>query len=688
MLCCAVDFLRFINARSSPLQLCPTSRLCTKMSRRPECPVCLEDLFASSPVTTPCGHSFCTECLRKTIREGLPRGVVLCPTCRSPIQQNERDLRVSVTLRDVMEALVQASAPSPAAIGGVAHAASSASASSAPASSAPASSAPNSRASTAQALCGAMAAGANATAAIAVDGDATPAAATFPLSAALQVAAAPAAAVASAAAESDAAARARAIADALLLAARGAATAAPAAVADARQDERFAGSNEARARANWEASATAFAASMQHGDDEPPGLAAWLVDLIFLAATYACVFISLLAESALIKLPASSVTHPLLHILRLVLFTYLANHACQPLLPSCMRRALDSSGQVLLFIRFTQSFALAYGLSLPKVLLIGCCASVVCRGIVPFPNRPGDLFTVYDAAGQAHHAVLPQQQIRWLFCRASWLWCIAFAASFALVVAFAGPQSVATTTVPTGHYNGARSLIYLAFGAFFAFESAMDKSTFHNSLGHCGYKMLEPGSLAEYAHHHVVLYLFMLLACLDGVWSLIVCFVANSSSTLPSETLANLATSPFSLFAAAPVLCVIWLLPNFLAYNQLARRAEARLWARPEEHRIIPRAAQPQTILLRAGLYRIGAFYASLAKLAVRAAILALWLVFWERQSVLVALGFAGLSVCDLFLGLPCAGFGMAANAPFEEEWEAVETWRLQAVDIGLLDTR
>ena len=70
------------------------------------CAICFSACV--EPVVAACGqHSFCLCCLKAHVRRSLSRraggdSVVLCPTCREPMQQSEDKLRVNPAIRDAI----------------------------------------------------------------------------------------------------------------------------------------------------------------------------------------------------------------------------------------------------------------------------------------------------------------------------------------------------------------------------------------------------------------------------------------------------------------------------------------------------------------------------------------------------------------------------------------------------------
>ncbi|XP_037118261.1 LON peptidase N-terminal domain and RING finger protein 1 isoform X1 [Syngnathus acus] len=65
-----------------------------------ECPLCIR-LF-HEPVTTPCGHTFCKNCIERSLDHNLR-----CPLCKQPLQEylKNRKYNVTVVVLDIMECL-------------------------------------------------------------------------------------------------------------------------------------------------------------------------------------------------------------------------------------------------------------------------------------------------------------------------------------------------------------------------------------------------------------------------------------------------------------------------------------------------------------------------------------------------------------------------------------------------------
>jgi hypothetical protein len=61
-----------------------------------DCPLCLRLLF--EPLSTPCGHTFCRSCLKRSL-EATTR---VCPTCRAPCLSEALQAPVNVTLQKVV----------------------------------------------------------------------------------------------------------------------------------------------------------------------------------------------------------------------------------------------------------------------------------------------------------------------------------------------------------------------------------------------------------------------------------------------------------------------------------------------------------------------------------------------------------------------------------------------------------
>ncbi|KAK5865077.1 hypothetical protein PBY51_016269 [Eleginops maclovinus] len=65
-----------------------------------ECPLCIRLFF--EPVTTPCGHTFCKNCIERSLDHNLR-----CPLCKQPLQEyfKNRKYNPTVLLQDIMTSL-------------------------------------------------------------------------------------------------------------------------------------------------------------------------------------------------------------------------------------------------------------------------------------------------------------------------------------------------------------------------------------------------------------------------------------------------------------------------------------------------------------------------------------------------------------------------------------------------------
>ncbi|KAM7389486.1 hypothetical protein PAMP_023462 [Pampus punctatissimus] len=65
-----------------------------------ECPLCIRLFY--EPVTTPCGHSFCKNCIERSLDHNLR-----CPLCKQPLQEyfKSRKYNPTVLLQDIMNQL-------------------------------------------------------------------------------------------------------------------------------------------------------------------------------------------------------------------------------------------------------------------------------------------------------------------------------------------------------------------------------------------------------------------------------------------------------------------------------------------------------------------------------------------------------------------------------------------------------
>ena len=68
------------------------------ISKMVQCPVCLDTLCL--PVTTPCGHNFCTVCLNNCLKRQKT-----CPVCRSVCAFEVTELAVNTVLAEICESL-------------------------------------------------------------------------------------------------------------------------------------------------------------------------------------------------------------------------------------------------------------------------------------------------------------------------------------------------------------------------------------------------------------------------------------------------------------------------------------------------------------------------------------------------------------------------------------------------------
>ncbi|KAM8848184.1 LON peptidase N-terminal domain and RING finger protein 1 isoform 1-T1 [Synchiropus picturatus] len=65
-----------------------------------ECPLCIRLFF--EPVTTPCGHTFCKNCIERSLDHNLR-----CPLCKQPLQEYFKNRKYNTTalLQDIMDTL-------------------------------------------------------------------------------------------------------------------------------------------------------------------------------------------------------------------------------------------------------------------------------------------------------------------------------------------------------------------------------------------------------------------------------------------------------------------------------------------------------------------------------------------------------------------------------------------------------
>ena len=88
------------NPRRNPLH-----RIRSRLRDDLRCAVCLRDFCSegesSSPVTLPCGHSFCRECVGGMRGSGANTRPFRCPLDRAMVSGN-LDLRVNATMRDLI----------------------------------------------------------------------------------------------------------------------------------------------------------------------------------------------------------------------------------------------------------------------------------------------------------------------------------------------------------------------------------------------------------------------------------------------------------------------------------------------------------------------------------------------------------------------------------------------------------
>ncbi|KAM9850367.1 LON peptidase N-terminal domain and RING finger protein 1 [Aulostomus maculatus] len=68
-----------------------------------ECPLCIRLFF--EPVTTPCGHTFCKNCIERSLDHNLR-----CPLCKQPLQEYLKNRKYNLTalLQDIMDHLFPA----------------------------------------------------------------------------------------------------------------------------------------------------------------------------------------------------------------------------------------------------------------------------------------------------------------------------------------------------------------------------------------------------------------------------------------------------------------------------------------------------------------------------------------------------------------------------------------------------
>lgn len=82
----------FIRNNSITIEVEVKGETCTKVEVKPvrlECAICLEGITSQEISSVPCGHLFCTECIRRSVLD-----CEMCPVCESPAALN--DLRRTV----------------------------------------------------------------------------------------------------------------------------------------------------------------------------------------------------------------------------------------------------------------------------------------------------------------------------------------------------------------------------------------------------------------------------------------------------------------------------------------------------------------------------------------------------------------------------------------------------------------
>eukprot|EP01015_Nassula_variabilis_P018117 TRINITY_DN2931_c0_g1_i1.p3 TRINITY_DN2931_c0_g1~~TRINITY_DN2931_c0_g1_i1.p3 ORF type:complete len:114 (+),score=21.14 TRINITY_DN2931_c0_g1_i1:64-405(+) len=71
-----------------------------------ECNICCELLY--KPSTINCGHSFCKECLIRSLQQKP-----VCPMCRTPCFVQENYIKENITLRNLICSCLLYTSPSP-----------------------------------------------------------------------------------------------------------------------------------------------------------------------------------------------------------------------------------------------------------------------------------------------------------------------------------------------------------------------------------------------------------------------------------------------------------------------------------------------------------------------------------------------------------------------------------------------
>ena len=60
----------------------------------------------SPPVTLPCGHTYCKECIKPIIQARTYNREAICPDCRTPIKLSLNDLKTNIAIKAIVDRLI------------------------------------------------------------------------------------------------------------------------------------------------------------------------------------------------------------------------------------------------------------------------------------------------------------------------------------------------------------------------------------------------------------------------------------------------------------------------------------------------------------------------------------------------------------------------------------------------------